>query len=113
MAENDSSGSDEFVDQVTRSIIEFITRITDKRTLESLDDYMKQQNTSLQQICKDPDKVSDILYFLFGEGANIMVQMMIKAAYKSFGFHVDEKSLSYKDLRAYLVRLNEMSKENK
>jgi hypothetical protein len=71
---------------VVDSVVAHLEQLTDPGTVQAFEYHLSQNNTSISQLCQRPQKISDALYDLFGDSADIMVEKIIDWAFKTLGF---------------------------
>src|SRR5688572_17852969 len=71
---------------IVDSVVAHLEQLTDPRTVQALEYHLSQTNTSMSQLCQRPQKISDSLYDLFGDSADIIVDKIIECAFKTLGF---------------------------
>jgi hypothetical protein len=71
---------------IVDSVVAHLEQLTDPRTVQALEYHLSQTNTSMSQLCTRPQKISDSLYDLFGDSADIIVDKIVECAFKTLGF---------------------------
>lgn len=71
---------------IVDSVIAHLEQLTDPRTVQALEYYLSQTNASMSQLCLHPQKISDALYDLFGDSADVIVEKIIEFAFNTLGF---------------------------
>lgn len=71
---------------VVDSVIAHLEQLTDPRTVQALEHHLSQTNASMSELCQRPQKISDSLYDLFGDSADVIVNKIIECAFKTLGF---------------------------
>jgi hypothetical protein len=71
---------------IVDSVVVHLEQLTDLRTVQALEYHLSQTNTSMSQLCQRPQKISDSLYDLFGDSADIIIDKIIECAFKTLGF---------------------------
>lgn len=71
---------------IVDSVIAHLEEITDPRTVQALEYHLSLNNISMSQLCLHPQKISDVLYDIFGDSADVIVEKIIECAFKTLGF---------------------------
>lgn len=70
---------------IVESTISYIEQITDSRTVQALESHLNDCGTSLTKLCHEPEKVSEAIHDIFGDGAQAVIDAIIMVAYRTLG----------------------------
>lgn len=70
---------------IVESTVSYIEQITDSRTVQALESHLNDCGTSLTKLCHDPEKVSEAIHDIFGEGGQVVIDAIIMVAYRTLG----------------------------
>lgn len=93
--------------QVSSSITGFLTSVFGQRMTDVIETRMNKMGVSMYNICQDADSVSEELRALFGTGADILVNSMLKQTFAAHGVEFEE-TYTRLDLAQRLRKLNEL-----
>lgn len=79
---------------IVDSVVAHLEQLTDPRTVQALEYHLSETNTSISQLCQRPQQISDSLYGLFGNSADIIIDKIIECAFKTFGFKLITEAYS-------------------
>jgi hypothetical protein len=100
------------VDRVTRAMKGSLEKALGVRATLDLEAFLNTRNTSLSNVFQEPDKVSDVLSYLFNqEGSNFLVQTMIRGAMQSCGIKFDRDHRGFASLKDALDAIRIISSE--
>jgi hypothetical protein len=112
--ETDSASGNEEV-EIEVNIVDAMIAYVDKKfgvgTTDLIEYYLNEYDTSLKDICQDPGSVADAFYMIFGCGADVVADSILKAAFESLGYE-SEKGYTRFDIGRAVTVLKEQMKNS-
>lgn len=105
--ENNQTGMG-FEHKVSDAVTGFLSNLFGQGMSASIERYMNEMGMSINDICHDPETVSEELKVLFGTAADILIDSMLREAFAAQGFESKESYTRF-DLAHGLRRLRELS----
>jgi hypothetical protein len=71
---------------IVDSVIAHLEELADSRTVQALEYHLSLNDISMSELCIYPQKISDALYDIFSDSADIIIEKIIECAFKTLGF---------------------------